>query len=105
MYKIVKDKKNHEREGKREYYLSYGVGNIRDKKKCETVKALSFMRTERTIWDETILTDNYYIIDYKIDIDKLEEVIRWHWNIECGLHWKLDVILDEDHSRNRVEIR
>ena len=47
-------------------------------------------------------TDNYYIIDYKIEIDKLEEVIRDHWNIECGLHWRLDVILDEDHSRNRV---
>ena len=30
-----------------------------------------------------------------------EKVIRDHWNIECGLHWKLDVILDEDHSRNR----
>ena len=29
------------------------------------------------------------------------KVIRDHWNIECGLHWKLDVILDEDHSRNR----
>lgn len=27
---------------------------------------------------------------------------RDHWNIECGLHWRLDVILDEDHSRNRV---
>ena len=29
-------------------------------------------------------------------------MIRDHWNIECGLHWKLDVILDEDHSRNRI---
>ena len=102
IYKIVKDKKNHGREEKREYYLSYDVENIRDKKKWKTVKAVAFVRTERTIEDETILTDNYYIIDYKINIDKLEEIIREHWNIECGLHWKLDVILDEDHSRNRV---
>lgn len=28
---------------------------------------------------------------------------RDHWSIECGLHWKLDVILDEDHSRNRIK--
>ena len=27
---------------------------------------------------------------------------REHWNIECGLHWRLDVIMDEDHSRNRI---
>lgn len=26
---------------------------------------------------------------------------REHWNIECGLHWRLDVIHDKDHFRNR----
>lgn len=30
------------------------------------------------------------------------DVTREHWNIECSLHWRLDVILDEDHSRNRT---
>lgn len=29
-------------------------------------------------------------------------MIRDHWNIECGLHWRLDVILNEDRSKNRV---
>ena len=89
-------------EEKREYYLSYDVNTIRDKKKWDTVKAIAFVRVERTIGDETSITDNYFIVDYKIEIDKLEEVIRDHWNIECGLHWRLDVILDEDHSRNRI---
>lgn len=102
IYKVKEEKKNHGREEKREYYLSYNVKSIKDKEKWETVKAIAYVRVERTIEDETSITDNYYIIDYKIDIDKLEEVIRDHWNIECGLHWRLDVILDEDHSRNRV---
>lgn len=57
---------------------------------------------KRTIWNETTITDNYYIIDHKIEINKLEKGIR-DWNIECGLHWRLDIILDEGHSRNRVE--
>lgn len=30
------------------------------------------------------------------------KITREHWNIECGLHWRLDVILEEDHSRSRV---
>jgi len=30
------------------------------------------------------------------------KITREHWNIECGLHWKLNVILDEDYSRSRV---
>lgn len=51
--------------------------------------------------DEVKVIDNYYIIDYPICINDLEKAIRDHWNIECGLHWRLDVIMNEDHSRNR----
>ena len=75
---------------------------IKDKEKWKTVKAIAYTKVSRTYNDETIITDNYYIIDYEISIEKLVETIRDHWNIECGLHWKLDVILDEDHSRNRI---
>ena len=93
--------KDHGRIEEREYFLCYDVSKIKDKEKWKTVKAIAYTRVIRTYNDETIITDNYYIIDYKIGIEKLIEAIRDHWNIECGLHWKLDVILDEDHSRNR----
>lgn len=52
---------------------------------------------------EIKITEHYYIIDFKITIEQLIKAIIDHWNIECGLHWKLDVILDEDNSRNRVQ--
>ena len=39
------------------------------------------MRVTRTEQDETTITDNYYIIDNKIEIDKLIDAIRDHWNI------------------------
>ena len=29
--------------------------------------------------------------------------MRSHWGIENGLHWVLDVIMDEDQARNRKE--
>ena len=93
--------KDHGRIEEREYFLCYDVSKIKDKEKWKTVKSIAYTRVSRTYNDETIITDNYYIIDYKITIEKLIEAIRDHWNIECGLHWKLDVILDEDHSRNR----
>ena len=102
IWREVSDKRNHGRIEKRHYYLSYDVNTIKDKKKWETIKGIAYVRVERTIGDETSITDNYYIIYYKIEIDKLEEVIRDHWNIECGLHWRLDVILDGGHSRNKV---
>ena len=94
--------KDHGRIEEREYYLTYNTSKITDKEKWKTVNAVAYMRVTRTEQDETTITDNYYIIDNKIEIDKLIDAIRDHWNIECGLHWRLDVILDEDHSTNKV---
>lgn len=94
--------KDHCRIEEREYYLTYNTSKITDKEKWKTVNAVAYMRVTRTEQDETTITDNYYIIDNKIEIDKLIDAIRDHWNIECGLHWRLDVILDEDHSTNKV---
>lgn len=94
--------KDHGRIEEREYYLTYNTSKITDKEKWKTVNAVAYMRVTRTEQDETTITDNYYIIDNKIEIDKLIDAIRDHWNIECGLHWRLDLILDEDHSTNKV---
>lgn len=94
--------KSHGRIEERKYYLTYNTSKITDKNKWKTVNAIAYMRVTRTEKDETIITDNYYIIDHEISIDKLIESIRDHWNIECGLHWRLDVILDEDHSTNKI---
>lgn len=94
--------KDHGRIEERVYYLTYNTSKITDKEKWKTVNAVAYMRVTRTEQDETTITDNYYIIDNKIEIDKLIDAIRDHWNIECGLHWRLDVILDEDHSTNKV---
>ena len=95
--------KDHGRIEEREYFLCYDVSKIKDKIKWKTVKAIAYTKVSRISDDETIVTENYYIIDYQISIEKLIETIREQWNIECGLPWKLDVILDEDHSRNRIE--
>lgn len=94
--------KDHGRSEIREYFLSYDVNTISDKEKWQTVKAIVYVKVQTMINEEVTITNNYYIVDYKIDINRLEYVIRNHWKIECGLHWKLDVIFDEDHSRNRV---
>ncbi len=94
--------KDHGRMEEREYFLSYNTDSITDKEKWKTVHAIAYEKVLRTIGEETTITDNYYIIDHKITIDKFIESNRDHWSIECGLHWKLDVILDEDHSRNRI---
>lgn len=102
VHKKTKEK-DHGRIEEREYFLTYNTSKIENKNKWKTVNALGYEKVLRTINDETTITENYYIIDYKITIDNFIKSNRDHWNIECGLHWRLDVIMDEDHSRNRVK--
>ena len=93
--------KNHGRIEKRKYYLSYDVSSISDKNKWKSVKAIGRIDVFRKENDEEKITKNYYILSNKFDIEKFMTITREHWNIECSLHWRLDVIMDEDHSRNR----
>lgn len=94
--------KEHGRGEIREYFLTYKHNEIKDKEKWKTVKALAYVKVQTMIDEEIKVTDNYYIIDYEITIDDLERAIRDHWSIECGLHWRLDVIMREDNSRSRI---
>ena len=46
---------------------------------------------------------HYYISSLVEPARTLASVIRNHWGIENKLHWRLDVVLDEDYSRVRAD--
>ena len=93
--------KDHGRIEKRVYYLSYCIDCISDKSKWKSVKAIGRIDVHRIENNEEKITKNYYILSDKFTMQNYMKTTREHWNIECGLHWRLDVIMDEDHSRNR----
>ncbi len=94
--------KNHGRIEKRIYYLSYEVNCISNKDKWKSVHAIGRVDVHRIENDKEKITKHYYILSKDFSIHTFMTTTREHWNIECGLHWRLDVIMDEDHSRNRV---
>lgn len=94
--------KNHGRIEKRVYYLSYEVGCISNKNKWKSVQAIGRIDVHRIENDKEKITKHYYILSKVFPMQIFLSTTREHWNIECGLHWRLDVIMDEDHSRNRI---
>ena len=93
--------KKHGREEYREYYISYCTDCISDKKKWDTVKAIGLVVVHKWIGDKQEAAEHFYIMDTEMSIEMFVRTTRSHWNIECGLHWRLDVIFNEDRSRNR----
>jgi len=45
----------------------------------------------------------YYLLSERITPARFAEVARSHWGIENTLHWSLDVTMNEDKSRNRLD--
>ena len=98
---ITNFENDHGRIEQREYYISYNTAFINDKDKWTKLSAVGMMRCYREENNKITIKEHYYIISKKISIETFKDTTRSHWNIECGLHWKLDVILDEDHSTNK----
>lgn len=95
--------KEHGRTEKRTYYISYNTECIHNKEKWKSVKAIGRMDVYREENGKSSITKNYYILSQKFSAEKFKDITREHWNIECSLHWRLDVILNEDHSTNKKD--
>lgn len=96
--------KNHGRIEKRKYFLYNNSKNmIIDPKWDKIVNSIGKIEITREFmgYDKKTVTDHYYIMNRNMTIDEFKKATRSHWNIECGLHWVLDVIFNEDSSRSR----
>jgi predicted transposase YbfD/YdcC len=47
--------------------------------------------------------ERYFLLSRAYAPDEVLRIVRAHWDIENGLHWSLDVVLDEDLARNRKD--
>ena len=56
----------------------------------------------RDIGDRTTTETAYYLLSCALSPERLNEVARLHWGIENRLHWRLDVVMNEDQDRTRL---
>jgi predicted transposase YbfD/YdcC len=48
-------------------------------------------------------TERYFLLSRHYRPPEVLRIVRQHWGIENGLHWPLDVLLDEDLARSRKD--
>jgi predicted transposase YbfD/YdcC len=51
----------------------------------------------------TTVKTRYYLLSRAFTPERFGALVRAHWDIENGLHWVLDVVLDEDRARSRKD--
>jgi predicted transposase YbfD/YdcC len=44
----------------------------------------------------------YYLLSTALSGTRFNEVVRQHWGVENRLHWRLDVVMNEDQNRTRL---
>lgn len=76
------------------------LGIAKDWKGVRTIAAIERMRT---IHGKSSAETTYYITTHKANAERIAFIARSHWSIENGLHWVLDVTLNEDMNRVRKD--
>jgi len=49
---------------------------------------------------KTTIETAYYLLSTPLTPERFNEVVRAHWGVENRLHWRLDVIMNEDQDRS-----
>jgi predicted transposase YbfD/YdcC len=66
------------------------------------LKAIGKVMRVRETADKTTTETAYYLLSRFLSPERLNQVVRQHWSIENSLHWRLDVVMNEDQDRTRM---
>ena len=83
--------------------LTTDIGWLQHGHKWPGLKCIGkVVRTRQTV-AKTELETAYYLLSTPMTAKRFNEVARSHWGIENRLDWRLDVIMNEDQDRNRMD--
>ena len=76
------------------------IGWAQDQHAWPGLAAIGKMVRTRETQAKTATDTSYYLLSTPLSAPRFTEVARAQWGIENGLHWVLDVTMNEDRKRN-----
>jgi predicted transposase YbfD/YdcC len=66
------------------------------------LKAVGKVVRVRETAEKTTTETAYYLLSRVLSPERFNAVVRQHWGVENSLHWRLDVVMNEDQDRTRM---
>jgi predicted transposase YbfD/YdcC len=94
---------DHGRIETRKASISTDIGWLQERHQWPGLQAIGKVTRTREIGDKVSTETAYYLFSTPVSPERGGEVVRSHWGVENRLHWRLDVTMNEDASRNRMD--
>jgi predicted transposase YbfD/YdcC len=95
--------KGHGRLETRRCWTTWDVSWVEDRAAWAGLQSVVRVQSTREIDGRTSVEDHYYISSLSgRDAERMLSLIRGYWSIENQLHWRLDVVFQEDQRRIRT---
>jgi predicted transposase YbfD/YdcC len=82
--------------------VSTDIDALRDMHRWPGLTAIGKVHRVRETAEKTTTETAYYLLSTPLSPERFNEVVRAHWGVENSLHWRLDVVMNEDQARTRL---
>jgi predicted transposase YbfD/YdcC len=83
--------------------ISTDIDWLQERHRWPGLKAIGKVTRTREVGDKISTETAYYLFSTPLSAVRSGEVVRSHWAVENSLHWRLDVTMNEDAARNRMD--
>ena len=102
LHSYTTTEKGHGRIETRTYYFTADLSRISTVDSWDGIENIGMVESERRIGRKIEQETRYYINRGDTRVQDFSNHVRSHWSIENKLHWRLDVIFNEDRAHLRV---